>query len=210
MFEFYVHNDVPLTCRIPTHLSSAGLPESAEAARAAIAGESGHGALGAESDRHVRMVVALGGTLQRSHLHVANVLNMLLHTNGVEKGVIDAAAAYSVSPATRNQRIVIGDKLTFELAVGWYEGDNLPGTAAFSSGESSSWSRLFFQIIGVVMIFVAINLTKTHAPEFWKKHVTSRLPSRKDTVLPKYNGYGFDARSNGGEGFSTGMIPKKE
>jgi hypothetical protein len=71
------------------------------------------------------MVIALGGTLQRSHLHVANVLNVVVHTSASDKGAIDAAAAYSASPAKKNARIVIGDTLTLEINVAWYAGQSL-------------------------------------------------------------------------------------
>jgi hypothetical protein len=186
-------------------------PESAEAARAAIAGETGHGSLGAESDRHVRLVVALGGTLQRSHLHVANVLNFILHTSESEKGVIDAAAAYSVSPATKNQRIVIGDKLTLQLNVGWYAGDVLHQASvskSSSGGGGGFFTWLFGVLVGAGICYVWLSGTDG-LPKSIRTFVVSRLPGKESAVLPKYNGYAFTGAASSNDVFSGGL-PKKD
>ncbi|KAG9809709.1 hypothetical protein KCU77_g20577, partial [Aureobasidium melanogenum] len=97
LLEFYVHNDAPMTCRIPTRPFSASYKAPKE--DPSIEGQ------GSLDDEYIPLIIALTGTLQLSHLHVSSHLNMLLHAapESVSPGVIDAATAYSIStrPPTR-------------------------------------------------------------------------------------------------------------
>lgn len=119
LLEFYIHNDAPLTCRIPARPISLSTY---------TASSSQIGALGSESTAYVPFTVALSGVLQLSHLHVANNLNVLLHASPkhVAPGVIDAATAYSVSHSTRNLKVKIGDPLPLRFSVRWYPSSSLP------------------------------------------------------------------------------------
>ncbi|MCJ1306990.1 hypothetical protein MMC25_000634 [Agyrium rufum] len=105
LLEFYIHNDAPLTCRIPTRpLPTHPAPDSAT------------------THPYTPLQFALAGTLQLSHLHITPTLNIILHTAADEEelllqqsstsssssvaktrrqqkeGSIIAAAAYSVPP----------------------------------------------------------------------------------------------------------------
>lgn len=72
LLEFYIHNDAPLTCRIPTHpLTSAETLDST--------GNAGQPA--SPADSYIPLIFALSGTLQLSHLHINTGLNVLLHTS---------------------------------------------------------------------------------------------------------------------------------
>jgi hypothetical protein len=84
--------------------------------------------LGSQSSLYTPLVVALSGTLQLSHLHVGNNVNLLLHAapKSTSPGTIDAATAYSVSSHTRNTKITIGDPLPLSFAVRWYPSTTLP------------------------------------------------------------------------------------
>ncbi|KAK3044883.1 hypothetical protein LTS18_015156, partial [Coniosporium uncinatum] len=128
LLEFYIHNDAPLTCRIP---SRPLLLNSPSPSRAIPLPDEQVGALGTQSASYIPLIFALTGTLQLSHLHVSNHLNVLLHAAplSIAKGVIDAATAYSVSHLAedKNVRVVIGDSLTLRLSVRWYPTTKLPG-----------------------------------------------------------------------------------
>ncbi|KAL8671076.1 MAG: hypothetical protein Q9168_004424, partial [Polycauliona sp. 1 TL-2023] len=107
LLEFYVHNDAPLTCRIPTHplLSSTGASAIAPSTAAA--------------EDYIPLIFALAGTLQSSHLHINTRMNVILHTSpdlAKEEADILAATAYSVPSLSRNStKIVIGDPLSLQL-----------------------------------------------------------------------------------------------
>ncbi|KAF2801386.1 uncharacterized protein BDZ99DRAFT_469711 [Mytilinidion resinicola] len=138
LLEFYVHNDAPLTCRIPSRpLPSSILPSSSGTGTGAappadeytVSDESTKkGAMGTQSTLYTPLIMALAGTLQLSHLHISNALNLLVHAapKAIAPGTIDAAAAYSVSAHTRQARVSIGDPLTLQFSVRWYPGTVLP------------------------------------------------------------------------------------
>lgn len=102
LLEFYVHNDAPLTCRIPTHplLSSVGTSAITPSSNNAV-----------QSD-YIPLIFALAGTLQYSHLHINTRMNVVLHTSpdlAKEEADILAATGYSVpSLSTTSTKIVIG------------------------------------------------------------------------------------------------------
>ncbi|KAM3419597.1 hypothetical protein BST61_g2936 [Cercospora zeina] len=123
LLEYYVHNDVPLTCRIPTKpLAPSVLKEDFEKSTKDLT--EGQGSL---SDIYTPMIIALAGTLQLSHLHVATHLNVLVHAapKSVAPGTIAAATAYSISRDPPS-RIVIGDPLPLQFSVRWYPNTLLP------------------------------------------------------------------------------------
>lgn len=127
LLEFYIHNDAPLTCRIP----SKPLPPSVLEAQYRVSDSSAQeGALGTQSNLYTPLVIGLAGTLQLSHLHVANALNLLVHAAGPRSSSssssIDAATAYSIAPHTRNTKITIGDPLPLCFSVRWFPGSALP------------------------------------------------------------------------------------
>ncbi|KAJ9635925.1 hypothetical protein H2199_008279 [Coniosporium tulheliwenetii] len=64
----------PLTCRIP----SRPLPSPSSLSKSTFDVSSAEGA-GAQSASYIPLIIALGGILQSSHIHVANNLNVLLH-----------------------------------------------------------------------------------------------------------------------------------
>ncbi|KAI4203845.1 MAG: hypothetical protein LQ346_001722 [Caloplaca aetnensis] len=102
LLEFYVHNDAPLTCRIPTHplLSSVGTSAITPSSNPAV------------QDDYIPLIFALAGTLQYSHLHINTRINVVLHTSPdlvKEEADIIAATGYSVpSLSTTSTKIVIG------------------------------------------------------------------------------------------------------
>jgi|TARA_R110002003_G_scaffold172_2_gene14096 hypothetical protein len=125
LLEFYIHNDAPLSCRIP----SRPLPPSVLEREYRVSDESTQeGALGTQSTLYTPLIVALSGTLQLSHLHVGNYLNLLVHAGpkSTSPGTVDAATAYSIASHTRNTKITIGDPLPLSFSVRWYPSTTLP------------------------------------------------------------------------------------
>lgn len=98
--------------------------------------------MGTQSILYTPMIIALTGTLQLSHLHIANQLNLLLHTavttdpasdnegkakkNAPKGHMITSASAYSINPQTQSTRIVIGSSLSLCFNVRWYPSSYLP------------------------------------------------------------------------------------
>ena len=129
LFEFYIHNDAPLTCRVPS------LPLDTRKHH--------------KAHDYTIFQIALSGTLQLSHLHINPQLNVIMHTTsstvkgkGKRKGKdfdvesqILAASAYSLPPSLSSPKTVIGDPLPLQLSVRWYTQRTLPpSTSRFSSG----------------------------------------------------------------------------
>ncbi|KAL8985936.1 MAG: hypothetical protein Q9177_004301 [Variospora cf. flavescens] len=135
LLEFYVHNDAPLTCRIPTYplLSPSGtstIPAAGNAAAGAAA-----------ANDYIPLIFALVGTLQYSHLHINTRLNVILHTSpdlARAEADILAATAYSVpSLSHTSAKIVIGDPLALRLDVRWYTSPALPPSTTTTASQTS-------------------------------------------------------------------------
>ncbi|RPB26021.1 hypothetical protein L211DRAFT_866938 [Terfezia boudieri ATCC MYA-4762] len=110
LLEFYVHADSPLSCRIPRR------PPGGE--RDLLPSSSSSG-----GEEWIPLVISLSGKFERSHLHISNHINLIVHispdeldtTNSASNPgmVIDSAAAYSVSPLSPSAqtKIIPGDPL---------------------------------------------------------------------------------------------------
>ena len=189
LLEFYVHNDAPLTCRIPTRPIPSLSPKSnpkpyKDQSQVPISLESG-------PDDYIPLIFALAGTLQLSHLHVSSNLNVVFHTsfprNRKEKeqrkenrrkglieedeGAILAATAYSTPSLTSSStRIIIGDPLNLRLNVHWYASPDLPASTTATSyllGEHVHFSTLAYCLLsagggamGALAYFRGVELPK--------------------------------------------------
>ncbi|KAJ4363101.1 hypothetical protein N0V83_010221 [Neocucurbitaria cava] len=121
LLEFYIHSDAPLSCRIP----SKPLPPSVLENEYRVSDQlTQEGALGTQSTLYTPLIIALAGTLQLSHLHVGNYLNLLVHAapKSQSPGTVDAATAYSIASHTRNTKITIGDPLPLSFSCGGQRG----------------------------------------------------------------------------------------
>ncbi|KAF1813242.1 hypothetical protein P152DRAFT_513504 [Eremomyces bilateralis CBS 781.70] len=182
LLEFYVHNDAPLTCRLPTRplpslsppsSTDKGVPDSGphDLPPPPDSASRPNTGIGADDPLYTPLLVALTGTLQLSHLHVSNHLNLIVHTahgalspstspppntntpqrrKGAKDGLITAATAYSSPPFphtdSSNAKLVIGDELTLRFTVRWY-GGALPVDGA--SGTRVSWAGcLYYLAVG--------------------------------------------------------------
>ncbi|QUC20770.1 uncharacterized protein UV8b_05011 [Ustilaginoidea virens] len=123
LLEFYVHNDAPMSCRLPAR----------PPAQVDIVGET------PPPREYIPLVFALAGTLQMSHMHISTHMNVLLHSmpkhhlRPHDSGVLDSAIAYSTSPLSHMQgsqtaRIIPGEPLPLTFSVRWFPTPHLPKT----------------------------------------------------------------------------------
>jgi len=146
LIEYFVHSDVPLSCRVPSYpltfddAFEAATPSSEPGANAA-----------AESKKWTPLTIALQGTLQLSHIHLHTNINVLFHTSTdteeqdpstlskkQRQAVLDydtpshliASTAYSLPDPNivpEGTRITRNEPLKFTFNVGWIPGAILPG-----------------------------------------------------------------------------------
>lgn len=132
LFEFFVHSDVPLTCRVPSY----PLSQDEQGIASALPGVDGSGA---EKDQWTPFTIALQGTLQLSHLHLHTNINVLFHISPeseipgevIESHLI-ASTAYSLPNATSSTplegpKIVRNEPVVLTFNIGWVDGAVLPG-----------------------------------------------------------------------------------
>jgi hypothetical protein len=186
LLEFYIHNDAPLTCRVPSHPLPKNTPSSS------ITGSAKSGAIGSESTAYTPLIMALSGTLQLSHVHIANELNLLLHTDPLPtaKGRIDSAAAYSISSSTKATKLIIGDPLPLTFHIRWYKSSYLPLS---SSAHHSFWSTLSYCIFaaGASAAICIVYFRGVDLPRRLRFHGRDKIGGGRENGLPKYNGYGY-------------------
>ncbi|KAK6509886.1 hypothetical protein TWF481_004613 [Arthrobotrys musiformis] len=130
LWEFYIHNDSPLSCRVPAR------PLSGDRH---ITGD-----VGVEAGEWIPFVISLTGKLDLTHLHISTTINVILHTGSSSQdddllfpGIIDSATAYSVSPNLDSTRIIIGDDLPLRFNIRWYTGVDLP----LSDSAVNDWGK---------------------------------------------------------------------
>ena len=192
LLEFYVHNDAPLTCRIPTKpLPPSLLVKEFEAGT--TDNTDGQGSL---SEVYTPMIVALTGTLQLSHLHVSTSMNVLLHAapRSVAPGTIAAATAYSIArdPPTR---IIIGDNLPLRFSVRWYPNTNLPSGWAGVGGHLTFSTVVYCVLSALASAAICVTYFRgVELPRRLKSHGKDRLGGVERGGLGGYgiaNGYGY-------------------
>ncbi|KAK6356659.1 hypothetical protein TWF718_000999 [Orbilia javanica] len=131
LWEFYIHNDSPLSCRVPAR------PPSGDRH---ITGD-----VGVEDGEWIPFVISLTGKLDLTHLHISTTINVILHTGIFSQdssellypGTIDSATAYSLSPNVDSTRIIIGDDLPLRFNIRWYTGTDLP----LSDSAVNDWGK---------------------------------------------------------------------
>ncbi|KAF2019401.1 hypothetical protein BU24DRAFT_431217 [Aaosphaeria arxii CBS 175.79] len=203
LLEFYIHNDAPLTCRIP----SRPLPPSPIEDEYKVSDtESQEGALGTQSTLYTPMVIALSGTLQLSHIHVGNYLNLLVHAmpKSVSPGTIDAAAAYSVSSHSRNTKITIGDTLPLQFSVRWYPSTTLPpGWTGYGGHVYKSTFLYCILSAGASAAICIAYFRGVELPRRLKRYARDKVPG--GGRFGGGGGYGLPTVSNGGGGGGYGF-----
>ena len=151
---------------------------------------------GSLSEVYTPLIVALVGTLQRSHLHVSSSLNVLVHAapKSVSPGTIAAATAYSISrePPTR---IVIGDSLPLRFSVRWYPNTLLPSGWTGVGGHLTFSTLVYCILSALASAAICVSYFRgVELPRRLKSHGKDRLGGMERGGLGGYgmpNGYGY-------------------
>ncbi|KAF2877419.1 hypothetical protein BDV95DRAFT_559214 [Massariosphaeria phaeospora] len=202
LLEFYIHNDAPLTCRIP----SKPLPPSVLENEYKVSDqESQEGALGSQSTLYTPLIIALAGTLQLSHLHVGNYLNLLVHAmpKSVSLGTIDAATAYSISSHTRNTKVTIGDSLPLSFSVRWYPSTTLPpGWSGYGGHLYKSTFLYCLLSAGASAAICVAYFRGIELPRRLKRYARDKVQGGGRFGGGGGGGYGLPTTNGGGYGYN--------
>ncbi|KAF2748651.1 hypothetical protein M011DRAFT_441004 [Sporormia fimetaria CBS 119925] len=206
LLEFYIHNDAPLTCRIP----SRPLPPSPIEAFSVSDHDTQEGALGTQSTLYTPLIIALAGTLQLSHLHIGNALNLLVHAapKSIAPGTVDAATAYSISAHSRNAKVTIGDSLTLSFQVRWYPSTVLPPGWSGVGGHvyaSTVWYCLLSALAGAAV--TGVYFRGVELPRRLRRYAREKTTGRFGNLAGSGSGggYGLPVASQGrGYGYGGG------
>ncbi|KAI9693094.1 MAG: hypothetical protein M1822_005089 [Bathelium mastoideum] len=199
LLEFYVHNDAPLTCRVPARpIPSLSSPSTQDQPLSSSSTTS--------TTPYVPLIFALTGTLQSSHLHISSALNLLLHTAppAVSPGTIDAATAYATSAAPGVQaQIIIGDRLPLRLSVRWFVGTQLPPN--LRPGSSLGLGGHVFWSTAVYCALSAGAATAVCTVWFRGVELPRRLRSyQRESVRGERGGGGYNGYALSGAGYGFG------
>ncbi|EGP87317.1 uncharacterized protein MYCGRDRAFT_72545 [Zymoseptoria tritici IPO323] len=209
LLEFYVHNDAPLTCRVPSKPLPPAVMEK-EFKEGTKDNTDGQGSL---SDVYTPMIIALTGTLQLSHLHVSTSMNVLLHAapKSISPGTIAAATAYSISRDPPS-RLVIGDPLPFRFSVRWYPNTQLPSGWAGVGGHLTLSTMVYCVLSALASAAICVAYFRgVELPRRLKSHGKDRLGGMERGGLGGYglagaNGYGMPVTN----GFGVYGIGKRD
>ncbi|RAK91060.1 hypothetical protein BO79DRAFT_243990 [Aspergillus costaricaensis CBS 115574] len=225
LLEYYVHSDVPMTCRVPTAPLLSASPSSPDIDIIDDVDFTGEQA-------YTPITFAIQGTLQLSHLHIWTDMNVLVHNMAstekkknkrTDPGYVVAGTAYSVpefdnrgarEPWTEGHgtKVVRGEPLTFRFSVKWVEGGRGIGWPSGGDGyeEEGScgggwFSRVvFFGFAAVVGAVLAV---------YWER-VYGRGRGRGEGILgvtggagrKGFGGNGNGVRMNGYGGYSPASV----
>lgn len=135
LLEFFVHSDVPLSCRVPSY----PLGQQELGIASTVGADTGKDNKGLWTP----FTIALQGTLQLSHLHLHTNINALFHMSqdpetakstsaGTTGSFLIGSTAYSLpdtssSTPTEGSKIVRNEPMVLTFNVGWIDGSVLPG-----------------------------------------------------------------------------------
>lgn len=149
--------------------------------------------MGSQSTLYTPLIVALSGTLQLSHLHVGNFVNLLVHAapKSTSPGTVDAATAYSVASHTRNTKITIGDPLPLSFSVRWYPSTTLPPGWSGYGGHIYTSTLIYCMLSALASAAVCVVYFRgVELPRRLKRYATDRM-----------NNGGAGGRFAGGSGY---------
>ncbi|KAI1618664.1 hypothetical protein EDD37DRAFT_623373 [Exophiala viscosa] len=217
LFEFFVHSDVPLSCRIPSHPLSqeelgitSSLPEV--------------GGTGAEKDLWTPFTIALQGTLQLSHLHLHTNINVLFHmsqdtedSKAPASSHLIASTAYSLpnvsaSAPIEGTKIVRNEPVVLTFNVGWIDGAVLPGMVGRPvlgvTNHSLGFSLLSFCAVAAAAGVGAMAMLIYERQKSGRSGVYGNglLGGNVGNGMPRTSGYG----GYGGYGGYTNSVGKRD
>lgn len=191
-----MHNDAPLTCRIPTKpLPPSAFPDAFAAGTKDLT--EGQGSL---SQIYTPLIVALTGTLQLSHLHVSTALNVLVHAapRRASPGTIAAATAYSIAREPP-VKVVIGDPLPLRLSVRWYPTTQLPSGWAGVGGHLTFSTLVYCVLSALASAAICVAYFRgVELPRRLKSHGRDRLGGGGGAERGGLGGYGLGSGAGAG------------
>jgi hypothetical protein len=198
--EFYIHNDAPLSCRVPSR------PLGGESVVGPVKGAT---SMEVGGEDYTSLVFALTGTLQVSHIHVSTDLNVLVHSSVArEPKSILAAAAYSISPLEDARKVIIGEPLPLKMSVRWVQGTRLPSTSlSIEGGNSFFWNMFLFALVASVC-YGGFFLYKKRQAESFRSYPGSGpygYGFPHGYGLPTTQGSGFNFHGGPGAAVGAGM-----
>ncbi|RPA75943.1 hypothetical protein BJ508DRAFT_417846 [Ascobolus immersus RN42] len=138
LFEFYLHADSPLQCRVPARPKDWG--ERSLDVEGSEQGDDGVD--------WVPVVFSLVGNIELSHVHIVTDMNLLFHLTDptLNTPTITSATAYSINADTSTVRIKIGDPLPLKFNVRWYDSTQLPPSSHLARDKAATkgWHLMTF------------------------------------------------------------------
>lgn len=134
MFQLYVHEDVPFSCRIP------------------LSSEPNYLELGGA---YIPLTFNFRGEVHNSHLDLDPSINLIItkpsNKNARQQSVVSAIAWSSGTNATR---VTIGETVTLQLAVRWFDHlQNVGSLAGVGASESLPYADGFYKLpLGVLSV----------------------------------------------------------
>lgn len=142
IFQLYIHEDVPFSCRIPYAKTITPVKRAKN--------ENGEAEDDDEADTKVETLYTtftlnVRGTVQESHLDIDPLLNVAMVAN-VSDGTVSSSIAFS--SGSKVQRFIIGDYLPLNFNVRWYKGPVLPSA---SSAIFASRAVFFYSAVSALL-----------------------------------------------------------
>lgn len=172
VFQLYIHEDVPFSCRIPYSKKVRGTPVGDKVKRHgdhADEGVASTAPVAAQATTvgkkiistpkkpsntiYIPLTFVIRGVIQESHLDIDPAINVVLLSN-TTAGRVNSAVAFSSGSSV--QRFIIGDSLPLRIATRWYRAPTLPSasTAYFAGSATRLYS--FATFICTVAICAAL------------------------------------------------------
>lgn len=125
LFQFYIHEDNPFSCRIPLSTEQNYLEKGGAA---------------------IPLTFNFRGEIHESHLDVDPYMNVLFTTPNSGTKTVISSVAYGAS--TNATRVVIGDDFPIHFSVKWFENVNPTGsiTESYSKNNGLPFTDGFYQI----------------------------------------------------------------
>lgn len=125
LFQLYVHQDAPLSCRVPARIDSENL--------------------------YAPLAFSVQGKLETSHLDIATRFTIVFEYVGSAPGVnITSAVAYPVAPLNTT-RVIIGDEIALQFTTRWFSVGRTPKMA---DRDVTSFATLCYCLGSAVVAFL--------------------------------------------------------
>ncbi|CCH46382.1 putative secreted protein [Wickerhamomyces ciferrii] len=124
LFQLYIHQDVPFSCRLPYSKNKDGIS--------------------------IPLTLNFRGIIETSHLDIDTTMNILVHSGG-EQGSIISSIGYSAGANV--SRYIIGDSMPIRFHINWFDEYHLSNDLGhFDLSLGYDFNIIVYIIIGVALI----------------------------------------------------------